>query len=136
FIDVFSVGHGGHGVFLRADTETGGADNHIITGCMALFNKQDGLRLEKTHETLVSQCHLEENYRYNLSADFPINLHVTNCSIEDGYGPYEVYINPAWHVHFHNVTIEGETYIASSDASDYPAVFSGCDMHGLTFTRL
>lgn len=136
FIDVFSVGHGGHGFFLRADTETGGAENHIITGCMALFNKQDGLRLEKTHETLVSQCHLEENYRYNLSADFPVNLHVTNCSIEDGYGPYEVYINPAGHVLFSNVTIEGETYIASSGVSDYPTVFSGCDMIGLTFTRL
>jgi len=131
-LNVFSISNGGCGLRFVADTESGGADNNIVTNSQFLFNKLDGFRIEgrDVHETLVSQCHFEENYRYNISTNYSINLHISNCSIEDCYGEYEIYLENQGQLQIDNCVIEGSVSIKAWDAAEYIALISNCDING------
>lgn len=129
-LNVFSVWNGAHGIHIVATTERRGAENKVITNCQCLFNQLDGIRLEdNTHETLITGCHLEENYRYNLSADFAINLHISNCSIEDSHGPFEVYLTRSAHLHMSNTIVEGPMYVSGADNFSYTTYITNCEVN-------
>jgi hypothetical protein len=94
--DVYCLSNGGNGISIIGDTEAGAAENKIITNVQCLYNKLDGLHIESIampaqcaiHETLISNSHFEENYRYNIGLINVIDLHLNNCSIEDCHGEY------------------------------------------------
>jgi hypothetical protein len=85
--NVHFVHNGLGGAYIGA-SEDRGMNNKIVSDCQFLRNYGHGLHLYNIHETLVANCHIEENggtdsTKAGLYADTCTDLHLSNCSIED-----------------------------------------------------
>ncbi|MDD3915441.1 MAG: right-handed parallel beta-helix repeat-containing protein [Bacteroidales bacterium] len=132
--DVYCLSNGGNGISIIGDTEAGAAENKIITNVQCLYNKLDGLHLESTgsviavHETQISNSHFEENYRYNVGLFKTIDIHISNCSIEDGYGTFDLYSENGYQLKITGCTVEGNASISGGTT-----IISGSEIHHLEF---
>ncbi len=109
--NVFAQGNGGHGIYIKALTENGGASNKILSNCQTQFNDLSGLYLEAVHETLITNLHSEENDRYGVEIKDSVDIKLTGCNIEDNYGTYQIYGTNIGDLALTGSVVEGDTYI-------------------------
>jgi hypothetical protein len=121
--DVYCLSNGGNGINICGTFQPQGAEDKVISNVYCLYNKLDGLHIESLgtqqaiHETLITNSHFEENYRYNIGLTNVIDIHINNCSIEDCHGTYELYSTQTRQLKISNCIIEGDISIGGTDST-------------------
>lgn len=109
---VFSQGNGGHGIYIKALTENGGANNKAISNCQCSFNQGSGIKLEELHETLISNCNIERNYYAGVETVNTFDTILTGCSVEDNHGTNQIESTNTASMRVSNCSVEGDINIS------------------------